>query len=220
MRVSEIYACFEGRGLLIGLPQIVVRVMPNNEELTEGSSDKVPKELTSDELLASFDSNSIKAESVSIIGDKAVYQKDIVSVVKTLIKKNYYLKIEVSSEDYNQDVFRNVDYISVNIIGKKGYSKDSIKNINKILYKYDFKTEIRFFVENEKDIDAAIDTYRKDFFDKKNFINYIVIPYLDKKSKSDKKEFLKTLHSKILNEQLQIRVILSQPNYLRTSGLR
>jgi 7-carboxy-7-deazaguanine synthase len=215
MKIAEIYAGIEGEGIRVGIPQIFIRTQGCSlgcktcDTVYAQSWTKKKKDLSVSDLIAALDKNPIKSKFITITGGDPLEQQDIVQVVKELSRRDYYVNIEVSGQVYNRDVFWIVDFISADLKTPSSGIEANIDSIRKILHKYDYKTQIKCVVANEKDLDFVVDTYKKLQLDKSLDLDFVITPNWTKEKDFDRTMF-KKIQKRLFDEQLCIRLIAQQ----------
>ena len=168
--INSIYRATEGEGVFLGRPQIFVRYQgcavgclncdsKDTWDFTEdmGQSLEAVMKNIYDE---GFD-GAIK--NVSITGGDPLHPghvPHVLSLVKMLKDKNYYVNIEAAGTRVVEDIFSVVDYISFDFKTPSTGVTTPLKNISKMITEFPGKFQVKSVIADLKDFKATLEALK------------------------------------------------------------
>ncbi len=137
-------------------------------------------------------------------------QEDMGELVSLLTKKNYKVCIEITGQEYNEDIFRGVDFLSCDIKTPSSGVECNLSNIKKLVKKYDYKTQFKAVVANQKDMDFVLKVYQDVGKFKHNDFNLIITPCWPENKKQFDKKLMILIEKTIFTNNMSARLILQQ----------
>lgn len=169
--INSIYRATEGEGVFLGRPQIFVRYQgcavgcincdsKDTWDFTESmgqSQDLVLESIHKEGL-----NGSIK--NVSITGGDPLHPghvPHVLSLVKKLKEKKYYINIEAAGTRVVDDLFDLVDYVSFDFKTPSTGVKTPLKNISKMITQYPGKFQIKAVIQDKSDFTATLNAFKE-----------------------------------------------------------
>lgn len=163
--VNCIYVAPEGEGVRIGTPQIFLRL----QGCAIGCVNCDTKESWqfddqySMKLVDIVDSiEKLKLKNLSITGGDPLdprHTKNLLSLIKVLKAKGYYINLEASGSRIVDEIFELVDFISFDYKTPSTEVKMPIKNIKALSQLYSKKSQLKSVIANQKDFSAVYQLY-------------------------------------------------------------
>jgi len=201
MIISQITKQIESTGILVGLPCAVIFCGNDN------------KEVSHDEILKVLQDKFNNFYRLKITGEEPLQQTDIAQFCSVISKEGYYFNIETNGLSFNNEVFRLADQITI-VIQKP--SQETINNdvLEKILAKYDYKTQIIAIIKDKENLKTIIDTYERIKFKKRISLDLSLVPHWEEKNKTLDKTIIKKMEETLLSKRLDIRLMIPQDMFV------
>lgn len=169
LSLNSIYFAHEGEGIHIGTSQVFVRFQGcaigciNCDSIDTWSFEPVIK-LNLDETISRIQTMANGCKRVSITGGDPLHPKlssQVLSLVKNLKEKNYYINIEASGMRIDHRIFDLVDFISFDFKTPSTGVRTPIKNLRSLMTHYPKRFQIKAVIENALDFRATLDAYNQ-----------------------------------------------------------
>ena len=151
LKVNEIFNSIQGEGLYIGQPQSFVRLTGCNMRCSWCDTKYAfykGKDLTANEILAKL--NKFKTRVVCLTGGEPLFQARAVrELLKLLKKNNYEVHLETNGSIYDNEIFDNVDFISIDAKPPSSGEKPNINILNKAIKR---NHQIKIVVKTNEDL--------------------------------------------------------------------
>jgi 7-carboxy-7-deazaguanine synthase len=170
MKIQEIFYSIQGEGLAQGLPTIFIRSVGCNLRCSYCDTRyayKGGKDMGLDQILSEI--KKFKCKRVCITGGEPLLQADLLDLIDRL--NGYEISIETNGS-LNISKYQSKAIISLDIKCPCSGCSDQMYFENLLLL--DKKDQVKFIVENEKDIIFAFDIIKK--YDLTNKTNVIINP--------------------------------------------
>ncbi len=198
--VVEIFYSVEGEGSFIGYPTVFVRLEGCNLrcewcDTTYSYDGKTFKQLSLKKIIDEI--KKYKAKRVCITGGEPLLNKNVDTLIKTVVKEGYYLIIETNGTVFNNIVEEALKSVYPNFYLVVSPKPEVKYDINKSLLKY--INEFKFVVDKYITL--------KDILKYKNL--YKLKPLI-LQPESNKKKFIKKalkLQEELLDKDIEARVI-------------
>lgn len=168
--INSIYLATEGEGVFVGRPQIFVRYQGCNigclncdSKDTWDFSPESAQDLDGvmAQVYAEGYNGSIK--NVSITGGDPLHPSHVphvLSLVKALKEKKYYINIEAAGTRVVDEIFDLVDYVSFDFKTPSTGVKTPLKNISKMIAQYPGKFQVKSVIADQKDFLETLHAFK------------------------------------------------------------
>lgn len=212
MRINNIYRACEGEGVHIGAPQVFIRTQGcslhcKNCDTLSSWNPSHGTEMTTEEIIGKV--NEFGLNRVSITGGNPLEAEGMFDLVKCLRQKGYYINIEVTGQDYDEDVFNHVHFISCDIKTPDTGVKASVDNLIHMLISFPYKMQLKAVCASIVDLDFIISHYnilRKHL----GHSPFIITPCYTEKAVGFDFDMIDKIYNRIMDEKLDIRLIMQQ----------
>lgn len=159
MKVSEIFMSIQGEGRYVGNPQVFIRFVGCNLRCSWCDTKyayRGGKEMTIDEIVGKVKEFGLK--SVCVTGGEPMLQsKELTQLIKRLKVEGFEIILETNGTLYDEEVFRTVDCVSLDIKPPSSGEESDIK----ILKKLGGKDQVKIVVKDERDYEFAKEISKK-----------------------------------------------------------
>lgn len=212
MRINNIYPACEGEGVLIGRPQVFVRTQGcslhcKNCDTLSSWNPRHGEDLSIDEIVRRV--HQFGLDSVSITGGNPLEANGIVDLIRALKQEAYWINIEVTGQDFDEEVFDLVDFISCDIKTPCTEVKADLDNIREIVRLYNDKMQLKMVLATDEDLEFIVDKY----YLLQNTLrkcSFVVTPSYTERDTAFDFSMIKRAHDRVLKDRLGIRIILQQ----------
>ena len=168
--INSIYRATEGEGVFLGRPQIFVRYQGcaigclncDSKDTWDFSEDMGQSlEMVMDAIHKEGFDGAIK--NVSITGGDPLHPSHVphvLSLVKLLKEKKYYINLEAAGTRVVDDIFDLVDYVSFDFKTPSTGVKTPLKNIAKMIAQYPGKFQVKAVIADASDFATALEAYK------------------------------------------------------------
>ncbi len=195
MKIIEIYKSIQGESLFSGWPCIFIRTAGCNLRCSYCDTKyayKDGKEISVKTLLPKI--KKYKAKLVEITGGEPLLQKDLILLIKELLRNKYKVLIETNgSLDISNIPVDVIKIIDIKCPGSHMSDKNYFKNINYLTK----KDEVKFVITDKSDYDWAKRKIKALSLDKKTNITFSPV--------WKSKYFCRNLAEWILTDGLDVR---------------
>jgi 7-carboxy-7-deazaguanine synthase len=220
--IHSIYPATEGEGVRIGTAQVFVRfqgcaVGCQNCDSRETWQFKTGHHLTVDQICQQVLSYNLDWSSITG-GDPldSHHRTDVADLIRLLKQTGQQVNIEVTGQQIDDEIFELVDFISFDIkTPSTGVSSD-VDLVQALLEEYEYKTQIKCVIQDEKDFNYAYGFYKVCCGDE-FATNWVMTPAASEVSPLSMKMFERVLE---LNQRegAKFRVIGQQHKWIFGSG--
>lgn len=169
--INSIYLATEGEGVHIGTPQIFIRLQGchigcvncDSQDTWDFSEEK---RVALDKIVDSVEeiSRSTQIKRVSLTGgdpNSPRHREALLDLVRLLKKKDYFLNIEASGTLVDNDLFKEIDFISFDFKMPSSGVRTSLKNLLKLSQKFPKKFQVKSVVQTKKDFEFLEESYKE-----------------------------------------------------------
>ena len=195
MKISEIFMSIQGEGTESGLPTIIIRTFGCNLDCkwcdTKYARKGKGREMPISKILEKCNLYGIKR--VSITGGEPLIQKDLLVLIKALLKRRYVVAVETNGSINIRKLPKKIR-VSMDIKGPSSGMEDKMSYDNLRYIK--MKDQVKFVIQNKKDYEFAKKIIKKYRLESRT--NVIFQPEASS-------HFSKKLIDNILRDRLNVR---------------
>lgn len=141
-------------------------------------------------------------KNISITGGEPLLQKEeLLVLIKKLKELGYWIQINTNGTLFDREIFELNDLITMDCKCPSSEEKSVLQVIEKTKNLFNYKTQFKFIISNEKDYNYAKNILTSNIINTKNVIF---------QPEWNNKKFTKQLAELIKNDQLNAKIILQQ----------
>lgn len=169
--INSIYRATEGEGIFLGRPQIFVRYqgcaigcLNCDSKDTWDFSEEMGQSIESVLVAVHTEGLNGSIKNVSVTGGDPLHPAHVphvLSLVKSLKEKKYYVNIEAAGSRVVDEIFDLVDYVSFDFKTPSTGVKTPLKNISKMISQYPGKFQVKAVIFDRADFEATLAAYKE-----------------------------------------------------------
>lgn len=181
--INAIYLATEGEGVLLGHPQVFIRLQgcaigclncdsKDTWDFNENNSKTISQVIT--DILEI----GPKIRRASITGGDPLHPKfsaGLKQLIFELRQRNFFISIEASGMRFDDEIFDIVNWISFDFKTPSTGVTTPLKNIEKLIKQFDGKSQIKAVIENRYDFDKFFEVFDK-LKDIESSVPWVVTP--------------------------------------------
>jgi 7-carboxy-7-deazaguanine synthase len=203
VNISEIFYSIEGEGIEIGRPEVFIRLSKCNLKCvwcdTKYALNK-GKQMSIESIIQKIEKYPCK--SISITGGEPLLQnEELFGLISKLKQAGFWVQINTNGTLFDKQIFDMVNFISMDCKCPSSEMISDLEVIVKVRDLFSNKTQFKFVISNEEDYLYAKKISTSLLEDSPNVVF---------QPQWSKRIFTKEIVTRILNDNLHVRLILQQ----------
>lgn len=212
MRINSIYRACEGEGVNIGTPLVFVRTQGcslhcKNCDTIKSWNPCHGTDLSINEIVEEVKSYGLR--HVSVTGGNPIEAQEIVQLIYALKLEGFWVNVEATGQDFNQDVFDNVDFISCDIKPPSTCVVANLSNVELMLVKYHYKMQLKMVCADNNDLDFIFNCYDR-LCNILASCPFVITPCYTEHDTGFDYSMIDTIYQRVLDSKICIRTIMQQ----------